>query len=447
MNWKRWMLMFLILAASSDASWGFCGFFVAKADAKLFNKASRVVIARDGDRTVLTMANDYQGELKDFAIVVPVPVVLQKGQVHIGDPQVLERLDAFSAPRLVEYFDPDPCRQMVMEDALPTPMAAGAAKSRMGAEALGVKIEAQFTVGEYDIIILSAKESGGLEIWLRDNGYRMPEGAAPLLQPYIKQNMKFFVAKVNLKEFEKTGRRFLRPLQMAYESPKFMLPIRLGMANASGEQDLVAYILSPQGRAEVTNYRTVRIPSDAEIPIYVKNEFGDFYRAMFQRAYEREGKNVVFLEYAWDMNWCDPCAAEPLTPEELRKAGVFWMDETVSSPKMRPVPVGSNVYISRLHVRYGREKFPEDLVFQATPNRENFQGRYILRHPFQGEITCQEGRKYRKDLRQRLETEAQTLAKLTGWEINDIRKKAGIQSGPTSEKEEESWWDKIFNDD
>ncbi len=264
---------------------------------------------------------------------------------------------------------------------------------------------------------------------------------------YIKQNMKFFVAKVNLKEFAKTGQQFLRPLQMAYESPKFMLPIRLGMANASGEQDLVAYILSPQGRAEVTNYRTVRIPSDAEIPIYVKNEFGDFYRSMFQRAYEREGKNVVFLEYAWDMNWCDPCAADPLTPEELRKAGVFWTDETASSPKMRPMPGGANVYISRLHVRYGREKFPEDLVFQATPNRENFQGRYILRHPFKGEITCQEGKRYRKDLRQRLETEAQTLAKLTGWEINDIRKKAGIQSSPPGDKEDESWWEKIFSDD
>ena len=101
MNWKRCLLIVLMLSAISNLSWGFCGFFVAKADAKLFNKASRVVIARDGDRTVLTMANDYQGQVKDFAIVVPVPVVLQKGQVHIGDPQVLERLDAFSAPLLI----------------------------------------------------------------------------------------------------------------------------------------------------------------------------------------------------------------------------------------------------------------------------------------------------------------------------------------------------------
>ena len=44
--------------------------------------------------------------------------------------------------------------------------------------------------------------------------------------------MRFFVAKVNLAEQAKLGFTYLRPLQVAYESPKFMLPIRLGMVNA-----------------------------------------------------------------------------------------------------------------------------------------------------------------------------------------------------------------------
>ena len=35
----------------------FCGFYVAKADTSLFNQASQVVLVRDGDRTVITMAN------------------------------------------------------------------------------------------------------------------------------------------------------------------------------------------------------------------------------------------------------------------------------------------------------------------------------------------------------------------------------------------------------
>jgi hypothetical protein len=60
---------------------------------------SQVIIARDSDRTILTIANDYQGNAKDFALLVPVPVAIQQQQVRVGDPKILERLDAFTAPR------------------------------------------------------------------------------------------------------------------------------------------------------------------------------------------------------------------------------------------------------------------------------------------------------------------------------------------------------------
>ena len=93
----------------SNSAQAFCGFYVAKADSSLYNKASQVVIAREGKRTVLSMMNDYQGDLKEFAMVIPVPTVLKKGQINVGDKAMFERIDAFTAPRLVEYFDPDPC--------------------------------------------------------------------------------------------------------------------------------------------------------------------------------------------------------------------------------------------------------------------------------------------------------------------------------------------------
>ena len=124
----------------------------------------------------------------------------------------------------------------------------------------------EYTVGEYDILILSATQSDGLETWLRESGYRIPPGAARVLGSYIKQDMKFFVAKVNLKEQAKLGFTYLRPIQVAYESPKFMLPIRLGMVNADGPQELFVYALTRKGRVETTNYRTVRLPSDVGGP-------------------------------------------------------------------------------------------------------------------------------------------------------------------------------------
>ena len=420
---KTLLIALIAVICFAPNAWGFCGFYVAKADTKLYNKASQVVIAHDRDRTVLTMANDFQGDVKDFALVVPVPVLLQEEQVRVGDSKIIERLDAFSAPRLVEYFDSNPCQVYPRrQTALPAPvMPPQESKARSENSALGVTVEAEFTVGEYDIVILSAKESNGLETWLNRSGYKIPKGANQLLKPYIRQNMKFFVAKVNLEEFAKSDYQSLRPLMMAYSSPKFMLPIRLGMINSTNEQDLLVYLLSPKGQVELTNYREVKVPSDAEIPVFVKKQFGDFYKSMFQTAYEREGKKVAFLEYAWDMGSCDPCSAEPLSPEELKKAGVFWLTPNNSS----------NVFITRVHVRYSRDKFPEDLMFAETSNRENFQGRYIMRHPFTGEATCQAGNEYKRSLPKRFEQEAQTLAKLTGWKIQDIRRQNNLSQTTT----------------
>jgi len=443
------LLAVIILIAFSPIAWAFCGFYVSKADAKLYNNASQVVIAHDGDRTILTMANDFQGDVKDFAIVVPVPTILKQDQVRIGEAKIIERLDSFSSPRLVEYFDSNPCVPESRSgfnflNAAPT-AADSVSKPLRQKESLGVTIEEKFTVGEYDILILSAKESGGLATWLTQNGYRIPSGANQVLQAYIRQNMKFFVAKVNLKELEKSDTQFLRPLMMAFESKRFMLPIRLGMVNAKGDQDLIAYILSPKGQVEVSNYRTVNIPSDAEIPVFVKNEFGSFYKSMFQTAHRREDQRVAFLEYAWDMGSCDPCSAEPLSPEELAKAGVFWLNSPESSPNStfrdRAFPQlslpsrgfnRSGVFITRIHIRYNRDKFPEDLMFQETSNKRQFQGRYILRHAFNGEAKCAAGQQYKRTLPQRFEKEAQTLAQLTNWRISDIRAKMPVIEASTN---------------
>ena len=428
-----------MLAWSTPAVLAFCGFYVAKADTKLFNKASQVVLVRDGDRTVLTMANDFEGDPKEFAVVIPVPTLLARGQIHVGDRALIDHLDAYSAPRLVEYFDQDPCQRFRFERAMPMAAAqeSGLMRDSRAGRGRGVTIEARYAVGEYDILILSAQQSSGLETWLRENGYRIPAGASDVINTYLKQNMKFFVAKVNLGEQARLGFSYLRPLQIAYESPKFMLPIRLGMVNANGPQELFVYALTRNGRVESTNYRTAKLPVDMDLPTYLKqpSEFAAFYKAMFTRQVAAQDGRAVFLEYAWDMKWCDPCAADPLSNDELRRLGVFWTDGADGRP--------ANVYLSRLHVRYDNAHFPEDLVFQETGDRSNFQGRYVLRHAWTGSDTCSAATDYRQTLSERHAREADQLARLTGWNIADIQAKMGpdapVRPRPAA------WWERLWN--
>lgn len=418
-------------------SLAFCGFYVAKVDSKLFNESSEVIIAREGNRTILSMSNDFKGEVSEFAMVVPIPYVFTQEQIQVGDPAIFERIGAYSAPRLVEYFDNDPCATMYREDNVypsAAPVGAVGSTNSIRQKSLGVTIEEQFSVGEYDILILGAEDSSGLETWLIENGYKLPEGASAALAPYIAMGMKFFVAKVNLEAFADTGFKQLRPLLMAFESDSFMLPIQLGMVNAAGPQDLIIYLLSPEGRVEVANYPMANMPSDIYVPEFVENEFGTMYKAAFDTAYKREGQDAAFLEYAWDMAWCDPCAADPLSQDEMAKAGVFWLAN--NSDFAAP-----NVYLTRLHVRYSKEFFPEDLMFRVTSNRDNFQGRYILQRPYDGTISCEEGKTYVQNVQERQQQEAKTLANLTGWSYGSIMEKVKLYN-PSVELP--SWWKRVF---
>jgi len=159
----------------------------------------------------------------------------------------------------------------------------------------------------------------------------------------------------------------------------------------------------------------------------------------------------VFLEYAWDMGWCDPCAADPLSIEELRKLGVFWLEERGPGIAPGPMPRGGrgpiDAFVTRLHVRYDGERFPEDLVFQETADRANFQGRYVLRHAWTGGETCDAAVAYRQELERRREREAQTLARLTGWSIEEIRGKmpgATAPAPPAPAPAPKRWWERLF---
>ncbi len=430
---KKGAALLILAAMAGHEAAAFCGFYVSKADGTLKNKTSQVILVRDGNRNVITMYNDFKGNLKDFAMVVPVPVVLSKSDIKVVDQQIFNTLNDYSKPRLVEYYDENPCNPRVYKSLSGRApgmnvqeMAMSDAKKKEDRD-LGVKVEAKYLVGEYDILILSAKESTGLKTWLDENGYKIPAGADEVLAPYIKSNLKFFVVKVNEEEKKKLPGNFLRPLQISFSSPKFMLPIRLGMANADGDQDMIVYAFTKKGRIECTNYRTQSLPTGNRVPLFVKNNFGNFYANLFQHQWSKEGKALTMLEYAWDVSpknyvKCDPCVATAPSVQDLVQAGVWWINRDwsdYSDVDDDEEDYSDNVFFTRLHVRYNRDKFPQDLVFQVTPNTENYQARYVITHPATGDFNCEAGKKYLQELKERRSDEMEMLTYLTGKGYKD----------------------------
>lgn len=417
------VLLSVTLATATVSASAFCGFFVAKAGASLYNKSSQVILVRDGQQTIVTMSNDFKGDVRDFAMVVPVPTVLKERDIKVVDPSIFQRLDDHTAPRLAEYYDQNPCAPVVeyAEIAMTKSrrsFAMAEAKLESLDEDLGVTVEAEYQIGEYDILILSATESNGLKTWLTRNGYSIPEQAEEVLDPYIKNDLKFFVVKVNLEEKENSGFEGLRPIQIAYESSKFMLPIRLGMANAEDMQDLTVYAFTKTGRVECTNYRTVEMPTDREVPEFVEPHFAQFYVDVFNKQYKQQNKTGVFLEYAWDLSAtqpvkCDPCPTPPLVYDDLNRSGIHWVAAQSGWGNY-----SGQLFVTRLHVRYDREHFPQDLRFQVTPNRKHFQCRYVIRHPATGDLSCDDATGYLETLVDRRKREMEEAEILASWDMS-----------------------------
>jgi hypothetical protein len=384
----------------------FCGFYVSGADTKLYNNATQVVLLREGTRTVLSMQNNYQGPPSDFAMVVPVPVVLQKENVKTLGREVFEHVDQLDAPRLVEYWEQDPCYEPPKYDYEPSmamaPMAQAVASAAPGN--YGVKIEAQFTVGEYEVVVLSATDSSGLDRWLNDNKYKIPAGSEPLLRPYVQNGSKFFVAKVDVKKVQfKDGMAALSPLRFHYDSESFSLPVRLGLVNSSGTQDLIVHILGRNQRYEVANYKNVTIPTNLDVNEQAREQFGAFYAALYDRTVE-QNPGAVVTEYSWISSSCDPCPGPTLDPNEVAALG----GDVLQSANQGFY----DFVLTRLHARYTKDSLGEDLVLKTakpivggretpgadgkleqgptTSSYNNFQGRYAIRHPWKGAINCAE---------------------------------------------------------
>ncbi len=398
------------------AAAAFCGFYVSGAGAELFNDATQVNLLRQGTTTVLAMQNNYRGPPENFAMVVPVPVVLAKDNVKTLPKSAFARMDTITAPRLVEYALPGECPP-------PPPMAAmaGGGPPSMAAPTglpkdLGVKVEAKFSVAEYDIVILSAKDATGLEIWLKEQKYKIPQNAAPLLKPYIQGNWKFFVAKVDVKKVQLVdGQAVLSPLRFHYDSERFELPVRLGLVNSGGTQDLIVTVVSKE-RYEVANRPNVLVPTNVELERRVRPMFGAYYAKLLEKVWAKEPLAAI-TEFSWKGALpppqalvgggiygvtCDPCPPpEPVDDPLAKYLGVNVLpgiktDEDIAK-------FAREATVTRLHLRYTKDTLADDVVFKAVgpvgggtpqaktpgPAKENrFQGRYITWRPFDPNLDC-----------------------------------------------------------
>ncbi len=388
--------------------------YVGGAEAKVTNNTTQIVVMREKRRTVLAILPDYQGPKDPFAMLIPVPIEVTRENIKVLPRSMFERIDMLAAPRLVEYWEMDPCGAGTEAAALVDAGSGGNATKGFGGTQGGGKSEPHFTVGEYDVNVLTAKETAALDSWLRANKLTLPANAEAYLKPYIEAGMKLVAVKIDAKKlvFNKEGIAIASPLRIVYDTDRFTIPLRVGLGSSPGVQEVIISVLARHQRYEAANYPNAFVPTNIDVVEGAKAQPHNMYTAMFDATVARTPRAFV-TEYAWDATSCDPCPTPGLNPDELL---TFGGDVLPAAPGETESPTyGRGFVLSRLHARYRRDELTEDLVLRAadpvaggTEKRDAkgvldqgtkpaevsaFQARYMVRHAWTGPATCAKPRR------------------------------------------------------
>lgn len=340
------MLLALALAAVASA----CPTIATGVGSHLDFDTAQVVIVRQGLRTTFSVSINPFGDPQEFALVLPVPEVLGEEDVRTLDGTIFALLDGYTAPRHVS--DAGCGASASCPDVFP--LAADYAVSGAYDDADGgVSVEAEFLVGEYQITILSAEESSSLTTWLDEHGYALAEGSEEILAEYIDGGSFFMAAKV-AEDAQLADGSPLSPLQVAYDSEIFSIPIRLATLNSPGEQDMVIYAITDEadGRTEIANYPKFSVDDQCIWGDAAAEDFQEFYDDHYTKAWEAVGDAGWAKEFEGGPYDCNPCTGIYLGNAELSDLGYTgdFYDH----------------YLTRIHMRYTPEQATEELTLYSS---------------------------------------------------------------------------------
>lgn len=341
----------------------------AQAGAQLdpsYNPASAVVLVRDGRRTVLTIEAAYEGPAVELSMVVPIPSSIDRSAVRTITGTAFRRLDARTAPR-VRHVWPNcrPRRSPMRASATAEGFGSGSGRSESAGvptpEELGIEIQDEWPVAEYDVTLLGAQESTGLLTFLRQRGLELPERASAMLRGYIETNHRFVLLRADPSRAQRLGdAMMLSPIQIEYDSDQLVVPVRLGTLNSPGEQEVLLYVLSTDGRYVVSNRPNVDAPTDLRMRPSARGSMAELYNSISDEVFRRT-PGAAITEYAHNVG------------RHVRMSDVtpFGVGAAPAGERRTRDPGDSRRWtVTRMRHRYGTD-LRDDLVLQSasTPLR------------------------------------------------------------------------------
>ncbi len=258
----------------------------------------RAIVVDHGATQTLVLETAYEGDLSDFAWVIPLPSLIQSAGISTVSQGVFSALENQSAPRAWIGLGGSAsggcggCGGGTQFGGSP-----GDGRSQ-----LGVTVWDTLQVDGYEVAILSATQSGDLAQWLADGGYALPDDNAPTLQYYVNTGAYFVAVKVDPDQVAvaqtngavATGG--LEPLCLTFPMGPdgLVFPLRISQASSMGETEVRLFVLSDH-RVSTPNYPTAQIDASGYTGA---EDFTAFYDVRFRNTLSDLGDRGFVVEYA-----------------------------------------------------------------------------------------------------------------------------------------------------
>jgi hypothetical protein len=332
---------------------------MAGAGSEKVHSTNVFLMQKDG-ASVITVHPDYQGPLREFAVIIPVPKDVTKDRVTTLKREYGDRVAQVSAPKYAEFWEMDPCdTETPHEQEWERSRKANADTAFMGtvktdptkkvAKEMLLDVEAKKKEGEYKETFIGAADA--LKKWLEGKDYKLPSGGAESLAAYEKQGFQFLALDVDVNRMELVGsdRASLSPIRFWTKETVTSLPTRFGLPSAAKKQELLLFTLVPEKRMQITNYKTKATPTNLSVTekyqekasgrnVNLKERMSELFVGIHDRFLEKN-PNTFLLEYAWSTADCGkPCPTEPILPHELLSLGADVFEAALPDEVRNPEP-------------------------------------------------------------------------------------------------------------
>lgn len=231
--------------APTEADGFFVAPFVWNKKQDINEPSQKAIILYDAHREDLILQVKYEGPVKEFGWLIPVP-----------------SLPTVTKASMNCFYDLSRFTQEYMASSGGVLKMAFASLS---AREEPVKVIEVKTVGAYKIAVLSPKDAGSLQHWLDTNHFSYPADKSEVLDSYISHGWYFVAVKINLGDAgslprpsgknemaradssipEKLASGELHPLQISFDSDRCIFPLKISSVNGQ-DAEVHIYVLSSE---------------------------------------------------------------------------------------------------------------------------------------------------------------------------------------------------------